>query len=470
MKKHFSTLLTLLFVGIFTNIKADPYILPSEGLGQYGYLEVDATTYVRLNHGGFNVHELAARWWTGAEYLYYGGLQGTCAQHELSTSNYSSGNHANWAAGTIAYVSVRFRDCSSNWNGTNYNERDFRLINLDNTYSGALDNDLTDNPTGTSNLIGSFTLSSGGNALTLDRLWLRNTGTAQEGSDLPNGSIRIYYEAITGSETFNGNESFVTIYGDYGGNSTSNEEWGSDDLNLPIGTAGVRCYAVVADLSAGFTLGNTVQFEIISDGISFQEARNGSYRLMRMDATSITAAAAPLPVTLTAFDAEKANSGILLRWETASERNNERFDIQRSPNGTAWNLLASVPSKSSDFNRPLRYDFLDENPFEGTNYYRLQQVDLDGKTALSKVVKIETSGKAQVSVYPNPVEADALQIDFQDLRAEAFVRLFDAQGRLLRIWAFDPAQQRVATLDLLGIAPGTLFLKVNEQEAIKILR
>jgi hypothetical protein len=113
---------------------------------------------------------------------------------------------------------------------------------------------------------------------------------------------------------------------------------------------------------------------------------------------------------------------------------------------------------------------LDETPFVGTNYYRLQQVDLDGKTALSKVVKIETSGKAQVSVYPNPVEADALQIDFQDLRAEAFVRLFDAQGRLLRTWAFDPAQQRVATLDLLGIAPGTLFLQVNEQETIKILR
>jgi hypothetical protein len=177
-----------------------------------------------------------------------------------------------------------------------------------------------------------------------------------------------------------------------------------------------------------------------------------------------------LPIELTSFEAEKADNGILLRWETASERNNERFDIQRSPNGAAWSLLSSLPSQSSDSNRPLQYNFLDKNPLAGTNYYRLQQVDWDGKTALSKVVKIEADSKAQVSVYPNPVASDALWIDFQALRAEALVQLFDAQGRLLRTWSFDPAQQRVVALDLLGIAPGMLFLKVNEQESIKILR
>ncbi|MEO6038968.1 MAG: hypothetical protein ABIQ93_11185, partial [Saprospiraceae bacterium] len=229
-----------------------PFIVPTEGLGQYAYLEVNATTYARLSSGTFNVRELAARWWTGAEYIYYTGSFGSCNLNVGSTSDYASGNHVNWNAGTIAYVSVRFRDCTFNWNATNYNERSFRLIAVDNAYGGSFDDVITDNPTGTQNLVGSFTINAGGNALTLDRLWITNTGTAQEGPDIPNDGIRVYYEAITGSETYNGTESFRTLYGDYNSNSNTNEEWGNEDLNLPVGSAGVRCYVVVSDLTTNY--------------------------------------------------------------------------------------------------------------------------------------------------------------------------------------------------------------------------
>ncbi|MBC7777087.1 MAG: T9SS type A sorting domain-containing protein [Phycisphaerae bacterium] len=471
MKKVFTLSFAFIAAGLWSQLLADPYIVTTQGIGQYGYLEKDATTYVRLNHGGFNVRELAARWWTGNEFLYYTGSFLSCTQNEGSTSDYSSANHNNWSAGTIAYVSVRFKDCAFNWNGTNYNERSFMLVDLDNTYGGPFDDNVTDNPTSTQNLVGSFTVNTGSNALTLDRLWLHNLGSAQEGSDIPNGAVRIYYEAITGSETYNGTESFKTIFGDYGGNSGSNEEWGSDDLNLPVSTAGVRCYVVVSDLATGFAVNNTAQFEIINDGISFQEVRDGSYNLLRANAVTISPAPVPLPIALHYFGAELVGQSILLHWETSMERNNERFDIQRSTNGLSWNFLATVPSRANHSDQLLSYTYLDEKPFIGANYYRLHQVDFDGKSSLSKIVKVEMDGhQTKIGAFPNPVSGNSVFLYCSEMEGNIQVRIFDPQGKLLNEMQFENETPNPFSLDLTGIPPGILFLRVNNEALQTLVR
>ncbi len=470
MKKVFTLLLAFIAAGFWSQLQADPFIVSTQGLGQYGYLETGATTYARLNHGGFNVRELAARWWTGNEVLYYSGDFGSCNQHEGSTSDYSSSNHNNWSAGTIAYVSVRFKDCAFNWNGTNYNERSFMLIDVDNSYSGPFDTDITDNPTGIQNMVGCFTLSSGGNALTLDRLWLHNIGSALEGADIPNGAIRIYYEAITGSETYDGTESFKTIYGDYNGNGGSNQEWGSDDLNLPVGTDGVRCYVVVSDLATGFVVGNTAQFEIINDGISFQEVRDGSYKLLRINPITISPAPVPLPIALHYFGAEQVRHSVQLRWETLMERENERFDIQRSTNGTIWEILSSVPSQATNSNTPLTYSFLDDKPFAGLNYYRLRQVDLDEKASFSNMVKVNMTEKTTgIRVFPNPVSGHSISLQCSNEEGELLLQIFDPQGTLLQSSRYDCGAETIQ-LDLLDVAPGILFLQVNQETPQVLIR
>jgi len=127
-------------------IAQQPFILPTEGLCQYAYLEVNATTYARLSSNTFYVRGLAARWWTGSEQIYYADPNGLCDPLIYNTSDYASINHVNWGAGTIAYVSVQFKDCASNWQG-NYNERSFQLIDVDNAYGGTFDDVITDNPT-----------------------------------------------------------------------------------------------------------------------------------------------------------------------------------------------------------------------------------------------------------------------------------------------------------------------------------
>lgn len=395
-----------LIIGLRIELSAQqPFIVPTEGLGQYGYLEINATTYVRLSSNTFNARGLAARWWTGAEYIYYADPNGSCNLLVYNTSDYSSSNHLNWIAGTIAYVSVQYKDCIFNWNG-NYNERSFQLIDVDNAYGGAFDDIITDDPTGTQNLAGSFTINAGGSLLTLDRLWITNTGTAQEGSDIPNDGIRVYYEAITGAETYDGTEPFQTLYGDYNGNSSTNEQWGNENLNLPVGAAGVRCYIVVSDLAATGMSGLTSLFQIQNDGISFEEVRDGSYNKLRANAMGISTGAVLLPVELLDFRAALLKGTVNLRWETASERNNDHFEIERSVDGAQWAMLGVVFSRTGSSNEAQAYTFADQHPVSALNYYRLKQVDNDGKFEYSPIIVVENTNVFRIQIYPNPAHSE----------------------------------------------------------------
>ncbi|MFM9950519.1 MAG: T9SS type A sorting domain-containing protein [Saprospiraceae bacterium] len=461
MKKLIGIVISVLFLSIGLRIELiaqQPFIVPTEGLGQYGYLEVNATTYARLNSSTFNARGLAARWWTGAEYIYYADPNGSCNLLVYNTSDYSSSNHLNWSAGTIAYVAVQFKDCIFNWQG-NYNERSFQLIDVDNAYGGAFDDIITDDPTGVQNLVGSFTINSGGSSLTLDRLWITNTGTAQEGTDIPNDGIRVYYEAITGAETYDGTESFQTLYGDYNGNSSTNEQWGNENLSLPVGAAGVRCYLVVSDLAATPTSGLTALFQIQNDGISFREVRDGSYNKLRVNALSISSGAVLLPVELLGFQAALLKGTVNLHWETASEHNNDRFEIERSVDGTQWPTLGVVYSHDGSSNEAQSYTFEDKHPVKGLNYYRLKQVDADGKFEYSTIIAVENANESRIQIYPNPANSE-IYIDAPNEHITYLIK--NVTGRMVQTGdiMFDQA------INISALPVGVYFMEIMEEDRV----
>lgn len=467
MKKRLVPILFLFSAAISAQ---QPYIVPTEGLGQYAYLEVNATTYARLNSSTFNVRGLGARWWTGAEYIYYSGDPGNCIPQTTSTENYASSNHPNWNAGTIAYVSVKFRQCTFDWSTTNYNERSFQLIDVDNAYGFSFDDIITDNPTGAQNLVGSFTVNTGGNALTLDRLWITNTGTAQEGTDIPNDGIRVYYEAITGSESYDGTESFGTLYGNYSGNNTTNEEWGNDDLNLPVGAAGVRCYMVVSDLAVTSTTGRTILSQIQNDGISFQEVRDGSYNKLRINTLSVGPSAAVLPVELLGFRASHLQGAVKLTWETASEHGNDRFEIERSAEGTNWSVTGVVNSHNSYSSELQTYTFEDKTPLNGLNYYRLNQIDLNGASTFSPIVTVNAAPGKVITVSPNIITNEVIEVTLPSLSGTSRLQLFDGCGRLLQRWTVKTSSEERVQLDIAGTPAGLLWLQLDGVGPVRLLK
>ncbi len=150
--------------------------------------------------------------------------------------------------------------------------------------------------------------------------------------------------------------------------------------------------------------------------------------------TTFGTATAPLPVELKDFNAVRANGVTKLNWSTATEVNNDRFEILRSVDQNKWEVIGIVDSKtvSGNSNELLKYSFNDNTRFTSQQvYYRLKQVDFDGTSALSQIVQvsIEFEQSVAVSTYPNPVD-DQLTIELDSpFSGEAFIKLTSLNGR-----------------------------------------
>ncbi len=177
-----------------------------------------------------------------------------------------------------------------------------------------------------------------------------------------------------------------------------------------------------------------------------------------------------LPIELTAFQAEKTDRSVVLHWTTATEQNNDRFELERAPDGSHWSLLSMVPSQNGNARFPQHYSAQDPHPWPARNYYRLRQVDTDGKFTYSPVRIVDMGGTATATIFPNPVVNDALQLVLPATELNAQVRLTDVQGRLLRQWTFNMETEWSGTLDLSGVPAGIFFLQVNGELPIRVVK
>lgn len=117
-----------------------------------------------------------------------------------------------------------------------------------------------------------------------------------------------------------------------------------------------------------------------------------------------------LPVKLVSFTADKYNeTQSQLKWATSSEINNDHFDIERSADGLAWSKIGEVKGAGNS-NETMEYSYTDEATMTGANYYRLKQVDFDGKFEYSNIAEVDFDGgrplnTTVMSIYPNPLSA-----------------------------------------------------------------
>lgn len=112
-----------------------------------------------------------------------------------------------------------------------------------------------------------------------------------------------------------------------------------------------------------------------------------------------------LPVELISFEAREKNKQVVLSWTTATEHNNHHFEIERSPENQNYESIGVVKSQKENSNEKLNYQFIDEVPLQGLNYYRLKQVDIDGnfKYILPVFIDVKHNLQPQFELYPNPV-------------------------------------------------------------------
>ncbi|MBJ6118590.1 T9SS type A sorting domain-containing protein [Pontibacter sp. BT310] len=143
----------------------------------------------------------------------------------------------------------------------------------------------------------------------------------------------------------------------------------------------------------------------------------------------------PLPVELVSFTATTDLKGVILQWMTASELDNDRFEIERSEDGKSFSNIGTVTGNGTS-NRKIKYSFTDTKPLPEVSYYRLKQVDFDGTYKYSKIISVKNKALLASTIleaYPNPfVEKLSVTITVPASETEATLTLYNLQGRRLQ--------------------------------------
>ena len=130
---------------------------------------------------------------------------------------------------------------------------------------------------------------------------------------------------------------------------------------------------------------------------------NGNHEKIIMNATLwLAAKKAIVPVEMVNFTAENSLNRAILHWKTASEINTNKFDIERSSDGLNFQKIGETKAAGNS-SKPLSYIFVDDNPLSGINYYRLNEIDFNGKTTETPIISVKFVGKTPQIAFPNPV-------------------------------------------------------------------
>lgn len=177
-----------------------------------------------------------------------------------------------------------------------------------------------------------------------------------------------------------------------------------------------------------------------------------------------------LPKEILAFDAEKKEQQqVKLQWTVADISVLKQFEIERSRDGSNWQLLATVPASSTANTINYQFNYLDTKGLNGQSFYRVRLVFSDGTASYTDIKSITIQGpNAIINISPNPATTFA-NITFRSTTAaQATVLLFDYSGKQLvnKTVMVAPGDNNIQLNNLSGLSAGLYFVKVKLGETI----
>jgi hypothetical protein len=148
-----------------------------------------------------------------------------------------------------------------------------------------------------------------------------------------------------------------------------------------------------------------------------------------------------------------------LKWATAWEENNDRFELERSDDGSHWAVIGTVRGSGSVASEST-YNFIDDVPSVPLSYYRIKQVDIDGNTSYSatRLVDFSQTASDEYNIYPNPASS-RVYIDFVKDQKTVNYELVDLTGRTVLTGAARNTNFIIINTDKLN--SGIYFLRLN---------
>jgi hypothetical protein len=179
-----------------------------------------------------------------------------------------------------------------------------------------------------------------------------------------------------------------------------------------------------------------------------------------------------LPVELISFDGKLMEKAVKLAWQSATEINNDFFTLERSLDGRNYETIAIVKGQSTSYENHS-YEYFDENPLFGVNYYRLTQTDFDGTfEVFDKILAIEYISDVKVKVYPNPVIHDQFQLAYNSNQGGALqVEIYSVAGKILYQENFRTRKDlNYFDISLSGLSDGIYIVKTNQNNFVENIR
>ncbi|MBL7935471.1 MAG: T9SS type A sorting domain-containing protein, partial [Bacteroidia bacterium] len=176
----------------------------------------------------------------------------------------------------------------------------------------------------------------------------------------------------------------------------------------------------------------------------------------------------PLPIELLYFTAISNGNNVDLNWATASELNNNKYEIERSIDGVNFEYLRTI-NAYGDGNSVQKqiYNTKDEKPYNGVSYYRLKQIDKSGEFEYSSIVSVEFKNNAYVSLYPNPA-INKLNIKASESYTNATIKIINTIGGEVK--QTSKLSSYNGTIDISDLVSGIYFVIIENGEKVENIK
>jgi sugar lactone lactonase YvrE len=347
---------------------------------------------------------------------------GANADGVLGQTNFTNGSNATTQSGLNSPYDIVISNDGTLWAADYLNHRVLRFDDAANKANGANadgvlgQTDFTSGGGGTSqsklkNILG-ITLDLSGNLYT---------------ASFSNNRVMIFMDAANKSN--GANADYVLGQSDFTSNGT-----GITATNMSIG------------FKSGLFIDNTNNYLWVGDA--------NNHRVIRFTASS------SLPVELTSFQGKLMDNGNQLNWKTASELNNKGFEVERSIGGQDWENIGFIQGNGTTQERK-DYSFLDEIPSSDINYYRLKQIDFDGKFEYSEIISIENKKINTITqIFPNPVS------DFLNLTSSEHITriaIYNNLGQLMQQQIISSDATYTLKIDTKALPSNAYILQIQKQ-------
>jgi cephalosporin-C deacetylase len=212
--------------------------------------------------------------------------------------------------------------------------------------------------------------------------------------------------------------------------------------------------------NASFSQSGVYRLRLIAEDMSGL-ANESKYSTLSDD---IVVNVGTIPIELVDFKGQLIPTGTILTWSTASEFNNKYFELERSIDGQTWKLTARLDGKGTT-NALSNYTYTDGNVFS-VIYYRLKQIDGNGKFKYSKTISLTRNRDASVDIFPNPVGRE-FTVKINETVRKAVVQLFDMSGKL---WFTESFNSNQKTYNVSYLPRGKYFMHVNYNDGGVIIK